>query len=337
MKSCFIIAEAGVNHNGDLAMAKQLVDVAVESGADAVKFQTFRAESLVTSGAERAAYQKQNMGGDESQFEMLKKLELSFEDFRILKKYCDGKKIEFLSTPFDEECARFLVEDLGMARVKIPSGELTNLPYLQVLASFQKPMILSTGMSDLQEVRQAVSVIEKISEVSLTILHCTTNYPCLFEEVNLRALQTLRETFRRPVGYSDHTLGIEVAIAAVALGASVIEKHVTLSRTLKGPDHRCSLEPEEFKKMVESIRHIEKALGTGEKKPTSSEMEMRKLARRSLVFSRSLSAGTTLCREDLLARRAGEGVAPQDLEKLVGLKLKVNKKSGDMVSWDDVQ
>ncbi len=334
MSGCFIIAEAGVNHNGSLDLAKRLVDAALKAGADAVKFQTFRAERLVTRTAERASYQKKNVRGKESQYQMLKRLELSFDDFSRLKKYCDKKRIEFLSTPFDEESARFLVGELGMKRIKVPSGEIVNLPFLRSLASLQRPLIVSTGMSDLQEIRRAVEAVSKAP--GLTLLHCTTNYPCPDEEVNLRAMLTLKETFRVPVGYSDHTMGIEVPVAAVALGASVIEKHFTLDRKMKGPDHRASLEPREFKAMVGAIRKVERALGSPEKRPTASEIEIRRVARRSLVAIKPLPVGAEITEGDLQALRAGDGLPPDAIGRIIGLRLKVAKKVGEPIRREDL-
>lgn len=334
---CFIIAEAGVNHNGSLALAKRLVDVAKASGADAVKFQTFRAENLVTKRLDRAEYQKANIGGEETQFEMLKRLEISFDDFARLKEYCDRQSILFLSTPFDEESAVFLVNQLGIDRIKISSGELTHLLFLRFLASFGKPLILSTGMGDLAEVGEAVRAIrETSSALPLTLLHCTSNYPCPPEEVNLRAMQTLREAFQVPVGYSDHTRGWEVAVGAVALGAAVIEKHFTLDRGMEGPDHKASLEPEELKMMVSAIRTIEIALGSGEKKPTPSELRIRELARKSLVTTKPLSAGTVLAKSDVAVRRAGNGIAPAEWDRMIGLRLKVDKGEGEPLRWEDL-
>lgn len=320
----FIIAEAGVNHNGDLSLAKRLIDVAVEAKADAVKFQTFRAEALVTA--------------DALQYQMLRKLELNFEAFRTLKKYCDEKGITFLSTPFDEESADFLVDELGMERVKIGSGEVTNLPFLKRIAAFRKPIILSTGMSFLEEVGEAVSVIRSISqELPLTLLHCTTSYPAPFEEVNLLAMRTLRDTFRLPVGYSDHTHGIEVAIAAAALGATVIEKHFTLDRRLEGPDHAASLEPDALKQMVSSIRNVEGALGDGRKEPTLSETKNRTVARRSLVLTKSLKKGSTLKADDVAAKRPGNGISPGSFQQIIGLKLKTDKRKDEILTWQDIE
>ncbi len=333
----FIIAEAGVNHNGELNLAKRLIDAAVEAKADAVKFQTFRAGRLASKSAPKAEYQ--NKGSHEAnQYGMLKKLELSFEEFRSLKKYCDQKGILFLSTPFDEESAEFLVKDLGMEIVKVGSGEVTNLPFLKLIAAFNRPMILSTGMSYLEEVREAVLAIRTLSaEIPLTLLHCTTSYPCLFEEVNLAAMRTLRETFHLPVGYSDHTLGIEAAIAAAALGATVIEKHFTLDRTLQGPDHAASLEPHELEKLISSIRNVERALGNGRKEPTPSEEKNKTAARKSLILTRGLKKGSILKEDYLTVKRPGNGIPPGDLQRIIGLKLKVDKGEDEVLTWQDVE
>lgn len=335
--NCFVIAEAGVNHNGELLLAKKLVDAAVEAGANAVKFQTFKTELLVTQEAESAEYQKRNTLGETHQFEMLKKLELSEKDFVLIKEYCENKKIEFLSSPFDEESATFLIKNLGMGKVKIPSGEITNLPLIKHVSSFEKPLILSTGMCDLDEIKTAIETIQGYGRSAISLLHCTSNYPCPYEEVNLNAMKTLEKTFQFPVGYSDHTAGIEVSIAAVAMGASIIEKHFTLDRNLPGPDHRCSLEPKELRQMVSSIRNIEKAMGSEEKKPTDSEMEIAKKVRKTMVASRNLSTGTILTRNDLIAKRAGSGISPKNLEQLIGKKLVISKKADQPVEWEDFE
>lgn len=333
--SCFIIAEAGVNHNGSLSLAKKLVDAAADAKADAIKFQTFRAETLVTRSVEKVDYQKRNLPGDKDQYRMLKELELSFEEFAELKDYCDQKNILFLSTPFDEKSAKFLVKDLEMEYIKIPSGEVTNLPFLKQLAAFHKPLILSTGMSDLEEVERAVQFICRINK-KLTLLHCTTSYPCPYDQVNLRAMQTLQETFNLPVGYSDHTMGMEVSLAALAMGASVIEKHFTLDRNMKGPDHGCSLEPNELKQLVSSVRNIEQSLGSVEKKPTPSEEVLKVKIRKSLVFIRNLPEGSVLTENDFVAKRAGAGIPPYELPKLVGKKLNISKKIDESITWKDV-
>src|SRR5215208_4566960 len=305
----FVIAEAGVNHNGDLKMARALIDVAVDSGADAVKFQTFQADRLVTPEAPKAAYQAANTGDTESQFEMLRRLELSPEAHRELQSYCEERGIIFLSTPFDEEAVD-LLDELGVPAFKISSGDLTNSPLLEHVARKGKPVILSTGMSELSELIEAVSVLNTAGCETPILLHCVSNYPADPAEVNLRAMQTMRSAFDVPVGFSDHTQGIDVALAAVALGACVIEKHFTLDRTLQGPDHLASLEPTELRELVRSTRRVEKALGSGRKVPTASEMETAKVARRSLVAARDIAAGATLEREMVVMRRPGTGMSP---------------------------
>ena len=337
----FIIAEAGVNHNGDLSLAFKLVDKAVEAMIDAVKFQTFKAENLVSKNAERAEYQKKNMPEcKENQFEMLKRLELSFADFRRLKGYCDQKEIMFLSTPFDYESVDFLTNLVPI--FKISSGDITNLPFLEYIAKKDKPIILSTGMSTLQEVKQAVKTIQKNQKhpqnfdySPLTILHCTTNYPCPYEEVNLRAMQTLRDTFHIPVGYSDHTLGIEVSIAAAALGATVIEKHFTLDKKMKGPDHRASIEPQELKAMVKAVRNIEESLGNGIKRPTKKEFEIMCTIRKGLVAARDLKENEIIQRDMFTIKRPVYGIQPFELKKVIGLRLKRDKKEDESLSWED--
>jgi N,N'-diacetyllegionaminate synthase len=317
--SVYIIAEAGVNHNGSLDLAKQLVDKAVEAGADCVKFQTFIASDIVSKNARMADYQKKNTGSDESQYGMLKKLELKFEDFIELKKYCAEKNIEFLSTAFDFKSIEFLAS-LPLARWKIPSGELTNLPYLIKVAQTRKPVILSTGMADLDEVRDAVRILHEHGTSDLTILHCTTEYPAPYDEVNLNVMETLRNVFHTPVGYSDHTQGIEVPIAAVALGASVIEKHFTLDKTMEGPDHKASLEPHELKAMVSAIRHIEKVLGAGEKTPSASEMKNKAIARKSIIAKCDIQKGEVFSEENLTVKRPGTGISPMRWFEVIGRK-----------------
>lgn len=315
---CFVIAEAGVNHNGSLDLARQLVDVAAEAGADAVKFQTFRADKLVTAQAKQADYQARNTGRVESQAEMLRRLELSEQDHREIMAHCRDRGIRFLSTPFDHESADFLDRE-GMEAIKIPSGEVTNLPLVQHLASKRKPILLSTGMCTLGEVEACVRTLEQAGVEELAILHCVSCYPADPAETNLRAMATMEAAFGYPVGYSDHTLGNEVSLAAAALGACVIEKHFTLDRRLPGPDHRASAEPAELQKLVAGIRTIESALGTGRKVPTPSEAGTAAVARRSLVTARPIPAGHVLGRDDLMARRPGTGLAPTMLPQVVGL------------------
>ncbi|MHB1013758.1 MAG: N-acetylneuraminate synthase [Desulfurivibrionaceae bacterium] len=315
----FIIAEAGVNHNGELALAKQLVEAAAKAGADAVKFQTFRAEDLVAASAPKAAYQKKTTGTDESQLEMLKKLELSATDFIALKAHCAAHSILFMSTPFDLESIDFLA-DLGLETFKIPSGELTNLPYLRKLGGLRKNLILSTGMADLAEVQAAVTALLQAGtqQEQLAVLHCNTEYPTPYEDVNLRVMETLRATLHLRIGYSDHTLGIEIPIAAVALGAEIIEKHFTLDKKMPGPDHQASLEPGELRQMVQAIRHIEIALGQGDKKPTPSELHNRAIARKSIVAAQTINKGETLNDLNLTVKRPGTGISPMQWDHVLG-------------------
>ena len=332
MMSVFIIAEAGVNHNGNLEIAKKLIDVAVESGADAVKFQTFKAENLVNFYAEMAEYQKKNLGKVKSQIEMLKELELSFDDFEELKKYCDEKEIIFLSTPFDIESARFL-RDLGLDIFKIASGEITNYPLLKEIGSYGKQIILSTGMADLGEIEDALDVLIEngTKEEDITVLHCNTEYPTPFEDVNLRAMLTIKEAFKVNIGYSDHTPGIEVPVAAVALGAVVIEKHFTLDRELPGPDHKASLEPYELKAMVNAIRNIEKALGNGIKKPSKSEKKNISVARKSIVAKRDIKKGEIFTEENLTVKRPGTGISPMRWKEIIGKKAPRDFKKDEII------
>jgi N-acetylneuraminate synthase len=330
----FVIAEAGVNHNGDLKLARALIDVAVEAGADAVKFQTFRADRLVTPDAPKAEYQLQTTGNDESQFEMLKHLELSPDAHRELKSYCEERGIVFLSTPFDEEAVD-LLDGLGVPAFKISSGDLTNSPLLEHVASKGKPVILSTGMSELSELIEAVSVLNTAGCENPVLLHCVSNYPAQPQEINLRAMQTMRSAFDVPVGFSDHTEGIDVALAAVALGACVIEKHFTLDRTLPGPDHLASLEPGALRELVRSIRRVESALGSGRKAPAASELETAKSARRSLVAARDIPAGAILEREMVVMRRPGAGMSPSMLETLLGRQAVRDIAAGTLLNEDE--
>lgn len=317
MRKTFIIAEAGVNHNGSMELAKKLVDAAVAAECDCVKFQTFKAESVISKFAQKAKYQKETTNSSETQLEMVKKLELSYDEFKELQNYCNKKGIMFLSTPFDIESIEFLVS-LNMPIFKIPSGEITNLPYLRKINSYKKEVILSTGMSTLDEIQEALDVLKdcKISQIS--ILHCTTEYPCPYEDVNLKAIQTLKEKFNLPVGYSDHTKGIEVPIAAVAMGATIIEKHFTLDKNMEGPDHKASLEPDELKQMVEGIRNIEKALGSGEKKPSKSEIKNMEIARKSIVAKDDIKKGERFTEDNLTAKRPGSGISPMKWDEVIG-------------------
>lgn len=330
---CFVIAEAGVNHNGDVALARRLVEIAAQSGADAVKFQTFTAERVVTRTAPQAEYQQRNTGVVESQYDMLKRLELSADAHRDLQALCRAKGILFMSTPFDEESADFLV-DLGVLALKIPSGELTNLPFLEHMAHKGIPLIVSTGMASLQETQVAVNTIRGAGQSSIALLHCVSNYPALPADCNLRAMCTLGETFRVPAGYSDHTDGIDIALAAAALGASVIEKHFTVSRLLPGPDHRASLQAEELAALTTGIRRIEAALGDGIKRPVPTEASTAAVARRSLVAACDIPAGTLMTKELIAIRRPGTGLPPADFQKVLGRSARVDITSGLLLTWD---
>lgn len=314
---CLVIAEAGVNHNGSRDMARRLVDVAAHAQADVVKFQTFKAERVVTSDAPKAAYQLRTTDAAESQYDMLRRLELSPEAHHEVAGYCQGKGILFLSSPFDEESADFL-ETLGVPAFKIPSGEITNLPFLEHAARKGRPIILSTGMSTLDEVGTAVDTIYRTGNRDLVLLHCVSAYPADPHDVNLRAMATMEAAFGIPVGYSDHTLGIEVALAAVALGAPVIEKHFTLDRHLPGPDHCASLEPDELRRLVEGVRTVEAALGHGRKEPVSCEAATALVSRKSLVAARPIRAGTMITRELIVMKCPGSGLPPAMLGRIVG-------------------
>lgn len=319
MKKTLIIAEAGVNHNGDINLAKELVRTAKACGADIVKFQTAKLSSLVTKTADMAEYQKENIGKTTSQKEMLSKLLLSYDEFVELAAYCKEVGIQFLSTPFDLDSIAFL-HDLGCEIWKIPSGEITNYPYLVAIAKLHQPVILSTGMSTMDEVRAAMKVLQEHGTGEITLLHCTTQYPTPYEDVNLNAMLTLQKEFGCKVGYSDHTRGIEVPVAAVAMGACVIEKHFTLDKNMEGPDHKASLEPAELLAMVESIRHIEIALGDGVKQPVAVEVENQKVVRKSIVAARDIKAGEVLTEENLTTKRPGTGINPMRWEEVLGTK-----------------
>ncbi|MBI3332856.1 MAG: N-acetylneuraminate synthase [Candidatus Omnitrophica bacterium] len=333
---CFIIAEAGVNHNGDLGVARRLVDAAVQAGADAVKFQSFRADRLATAAAPKARYQLETTRRKESQQEMLRRLELSEEDHRGLLADCRSKGILFLSSPFDEESAEFLAR-LPVAAFKIPSGEITNLPFLKQVAGYGRPMILSTGMSDLKEVKTAVETIRAVTDGNLLLLHCVSAYPASASDANLRAMETMRRAFGVPVGYSDHTEGISVALAAAALGACVIEKHFTLDRGLPGPDHRASLEPEELAALVRSIRDVEAALGEGGKAPRPCEMETAAVARKSLVAARDIQAGSRLTEESVAAKRPGTGLPPFMRDRVIGRRAARDISEGTLLTLEMLQ
>ena len=317
--STLIIAEAGVNHNGELAVAKRLVDVAAEAGADLVKFQTFNADELVTAQARSADYQLANSSTDESQHAMLRRLELTRDMHEELLAHCKARRIGFFSTAFDIGSVDLLV-DLHLDRLKIPSGEITNLPYLRHIGSLGKRLILSTGMATLREIEEALAILEAAgtSRQRITVLHCNTEYPTPMEDVNLRAMLTIRDAFGVQVGYSDHTLGIEVAIAAVALGATVIEKHFTLDRRMTGPDHKASLEPAELAAMVAAIRNIERALGDGCKRPSASEAKNLPVVRKSLVAACSIRKGESFTQVNITAKRPGTGLSPMRLDEVLG-------------------
>ena len=333
-EATFIIAEAGVNHNGDIELAKRLVDIASECGIDAIKFQTFKAENVVAKNTPKADYQIKNTGTNESQYEMIKKLELSEDEFIELYKYTKKKGLIFLSTPFDFESADFL--DELVSAFKISSTDLTNLPFLEYIAEKGKPIILSTGMGTLGEIEEAVNTIREIND-DLILLHCVTNYPASFESLNLRAIKTLKEAFKLPVGYSDHSLGIYAPIAAVALGAVVIEKHFTLDKNLPGPDHKASLNPEELKEMVNAIRLIEKALGDGIKRPTPEEEEIKKVARRSLVANVDIPKGTVIKKEMIAIKRPGTGIEPKYLNVVIGKRAKRDIKKDEVLKWNMIE
>ncbi|CAM1341396.1 N-acetylneuraminate synthase [Tenacibaculum amylolyticum] len=320
MKKTLIIAEAGVNHNGDIKLAEKLIDVAAEAGVDYVKFQTFKANKLVTKNAKRAEYQDSNTNNNDSQFEMLKKLELSQDDHHHLIEYCKNKKVKFLSTGFDFDSVDFLY-NIGVRLAKIPSGEITNLPYLRKIASLFPEVILSTGMADITEVKEAVEVLINggVDKNKLTVLHCNTEYPTPMKDVNLKAMLHIKEEVEVNIGYSDHTLGVEVPVAAVTLGAEVIEKHFTLDRNMEGPDHRASLEPRELKLMVDSIRNIEKALsGSGIKEPSVSETKNKDIVRKSIVAIKPIQKGEAFTEENLGIKRPGNGISPMNWDRVIG-------------------
>lgn len=317
--SIYIIAEAGVNHNGKLDLALKLCNAAKDAGVDAVKFQTWKTENIVTASARQAAYQTANTGKEESQYDMLKNLELSYDHFRCIQDYCKKIGIDFLSTPDEEESLQFLVS-LGLPFIKVGSGEVTNIPYLRKIGACKKPVILSTGMSTLAQVATAYDTLLKAGATEVSLLHCTTNYPCPMDEVNLQAMVTLRNAFKCKVGYSDHTMGTEIPVAAAALGAEIIEKHFTLDRTMDGPDHKASLEPAELKLMVQQIRNIEAALGDGIKKPNKSEAENAKVVQKSILAKHPIKKGETLTEENLTVKRAGAGIPASLWDAVVGCR-----------------
>jgi N,N'-diacetyllegionaminate synthase len=335
MKRVFIIAEAGVNHNGDIVIAKQLIDVAVEAGADAVKFQTFKTENLVSINAKKADYQQHITDSKETQFQMIKKLELDYQTHLDLIDYCNSKKINFLSTPFDHDSIK-LLDDLGLETFKVPSGEITNYPYLKQLGQLNKKVILSTGMSNLGEIESALDVLINAGtqKDNITVLHANTEYPTPYDDVNLLAMCTIGKAFETAIGYSDHTLGIEVPIAAVALGATVIEKHFTLNRNMKGPDHKASLEPHELKEMVQSIRNIELVLGSSIKRASSSEMKNIEVARKSIVAIETINQGDIFNENNIGVKRPGNGITPMRWNEIIGKRADKDFKKDDLISFE---
>lgn len=329
-KGVFIIAEAGVNHNGDVDIAKKLIDAAAKAGADAVKFQTFKAEYLVSKNAEKAKYQKETTDTNESQFDMIKKLELPYEAHKELIDYCNNKGIQFLSTAFEEKSAIFLHE-LDLVIFKIPSGEITNYPLLKLIGSFNKKVILSTGMSTIEEIKDALKVLKESGTEDITLLHCNTEYPTPYEDVNLLAMNTIQEATGIKVGYSDHTPGIEVSLAAVAMGACVIEKHFTLDKNMEGPDHKASLNPNELEYLVTSIRNIEKAMGDGIKKPSESELKNIDIVRKSIVAKCPIKKGELLDENKVTAKRPGNGISPMRWNEVLGTVAIKNFNEDDLI------
>jgi len=326
-----VIAEAGVNHNGSIELAKRLADKAKEAGADIVKYQTAKLSSLVTKSAQMAEYQKENTGKTESQYSMLKRLILPFEAFIEIFSYCKSIGITPLSTPFDIESIYFLNE-LDVPFWKIPSGEITNLPYLIEIAKTGKPVVMSTGMANLDEIEKAISILKEYGTPEITILQCSTQYPTPYEDVNLKAMLTMKDKFNIPVGYSDHTEGIEVPIAAVAMGATIIEKHFTLDKTMEGPDHKASLDPSELKVMVKAIRNIEVALGTGEKAPTETEMSNRVAARKSIVAKRNINIGEIFTEDNITVKRPGNGISPMEWYSVIGTTATKNFLEDELIT-----
>jgi len=338
MNKTIIIAEAGVNHNGDIEIAKRLIDVAADAGVDYVKFQTFKANKIVTKQAQRADYQNKNTKDLDTQYEMLKKLELNEDSHHLLIKYCNHKRIKFLSTGFDLDSLEFL-NKTGIKLAKIPSGEITNYPYLKKVAQLYSEVILSTGMSDMDEINEALAILLKfgVKKENITILHCNSEYPTPMLDVNLKAMLHIQTELDVKVGYSDHTLGIEVPIAAVALGARLIEKHFTLDRNLPGPDHRASLEPLELKQMVSSIRNIEEAIsGNGLKKPSNSEKKNISIARKSIHLKKDLMEGAMIKEEDIISLRPGDGICSMKWNQIIGNKVSKNLKAFHKLSWEDI-
>ena len=330
-----IIAEAGVNHNGSFELAKQLVDKAAEAGADIVKFQTCKAENVISRYADKAEYQKKTTGEADTQLDMVRKLMLTYEEYGQLKDYCEEKGIRFLSTAFDLPSVDYL-HSIGMGLWKIPSGEITNLPLLIKIAQLHEPIIMSTGMSALEEVGNAVKVLKDNGATDITLLHCTTEYPAPYEDVNLKAMDTMKEAFGLPVGYSDHTKGIEIPIAAVARGACVIEKHFTLDRNMEGPDHKASLEPQELAEMVRTIRNVEQAIGDGIKKVSASELKNQDIARKSIIAAKVIKAGETFTEENVTTKRPGSGIDPMRWFDLLGKTAKHDYEEDYLIEKDEL-
>lgn len=330
MSKTLIIAEAGVNHNGKLDIALKLCDAAKEVGADVVKFQTWQTDKIITKNVAQAEYQTENTGKSESQYDMLKRLELSYEDFRKIKEHCDKIGIQFASTADEKWSLDFLI-DLGIPFIKIGSGEVTNIPYLRYMGSKKLPVILSTGMSYLSDVDIAIRTLREAGCPDITVLHCTTNYPCPYDTVNLKAMQTLKNAFNLPVGYSDHTIGTDVSVAAVALGATVIEKHFTLDKNMEGPDHKASTEPEEFKRLVEGIRCIEKAIGTGEKVPSNEEKKISKVVLKRIVCTQTINKGDIFTEENITVLRNDKGLPSSMWDYIIGSKTKKDYTIGEAI------
>lgn len=331
MSKTFIIAEAGVNHNGSIELAKRLIDAAVEAKVDAVKFQTFKTEKLVSKNALKAEYQEKNTSKNESQFDMLKKLELDIETHKILMEYCDKRGVMFLSTPFDLESIDVL-NSLGMKIFKIPSGEITNYPYLKKIGQLKKQVILSTGMSYLNEIKDAIKVLKENGTEDIAVLHCNTEYPTPMEDVNLKAMNAIKEEVKSKIGYSDHTEGIIIPIAAVSMGAEIIEKHFTLDKNMDGPDHKASLEPSELKEMVKTIRNIEKAMGNGIKEPSKSEVKNLEVVRKSIVASRTIRKGEKFTENNITCKRPGNGISPMKWNEVIGKAASKDYKEDEMIN-----
>lgn len=330
MRHVIVIAEAGVNHNGSFELAKKMVDAAKEAGVDYVKFQTFNPKKLVSKYAEKAEYQKETTGSDETQLQMLQKLTLTEDNFLSLRDYCKEVGIGFISTPFDLDSIAFL-ETFDMDFWKVPSGEVTNLPYLEAIARTKRKVVMSTGMCDMNEIQDAMDVLRKNGTTEITLLHCNTQYPTPYEHVNLSAMSTIKDTLHKEVGYSDHTQGIEVPIAAVAMGATVIEKHFTLDRNMEGPDHKASLDLTELKQMVSAIRNIEKAIGNGLKEPSTSELTNKSVARKSIVASREIKRGEIFSEYNLTTKRPGTGISPMKWYEVIGKKAVKDFKEDEII------